>query len=311
MLRLIGVELFKLKKRWLLYGLLVPLLAFTIIPIINDYASYNNILNDYPEIETIDIEITGDQNNDINVILNDGSTNSEHQLKMKAIQAVYAKRTFGLPTSMESAFGSIAGLGPLLIIILAASAIGSEYRWGTLRQMLIKGTGREGYLTSKLLGIGIVAIIGILIALLASFITSLITTAMAGGGINFDFLTLDFIGFMFSAFGGLLLTLAVYFCLTALFSVLLRSVTSGMVIGIVFIYADLIIVSLLTYANNWLQNLAPYTIGHNVSEISSLFTMNGDAETSILKATAILLGYCIVFLGISFYSFRRQDITTG
>lgn len=311
MLRLIGVELFKLKKRWLVYALLVALLAFTIIPIINDYANYNNILNDYPEIETIDIEITGDQNNDINVILNDGSTHSEHQLKMKAIQAAYAKRTFGLPTSMESAFGSIAGLGSLLVIILAASAIGSEYGWGTLRQMLIKGTGRAGYLISKLTGISIVAVIGILLALLAGFITSLITTAMAGGGISFDFLTLDFIGYMFSAFGGLLLTLLVYFSLATLFSVLLRSVTSGMVIGVVFIYADLIIVALLTQANNWWANLVPYTIGHNISIISDLFTMNGDSESSILKAIAILLGYCIVFLGISFYSFRRQDITTG
>jgi ABC-type transport system involved in multi-copper enzyme maturation permease subunit len=108
-----------------------------------------------------------------------------------------------------------------------------------------------------------------------------------------------------------MLTLLVFFSLTTLFSVLLRSVTSGMVIGIIFIYADMIIVSLLTYANNWLANLAPYTIGHNLSIISDLFTMNGDSESSMLKAIAILLGYCIVFLGISFYSFRKQDITTG
>jgi ABC-type transport system involved in multi-copper enzyme maturation permease subunit len=73
----------------------------------------------------------------------------------------------------------------------------------------------------------------------------------------------------------------------------------------------LIIVTLLTYANNWWANLAPYTIGYNVSIISDLFTINGDSESSIWKAIAILLGYCIVFLGISFYAFRRQDITTG
>jgi ABC-2 type transport system permease protein len=311
MLRLIGVELFKLKKRWLVYALLVPLLVFSIVPIISEYSSYRHMLEKYPGIADIDVEISGNQNDDINVIISDPMDHDNPELQMMAIQAAYYKQGFMLPGSLETAFNSIAGLGALLIIILTASAVGSEYGWGTLRQMLIKGTGRERYLTSKLLGILIVVVIGILAALLSAFITSLITTAIAGESINFDFLNLDFVGFMFSAFGGLLLTLAVYFCLTALFSVLLRSVTSGMVIGIVFIYADLIIVSLLTYANNWLQNLAPYTIGHNVSEISSLFTMNGDAESSILKATAILLGYCIVFLAISFYSFRRQDITTG
>lgn len=311
MLRLIGVELFKLKKRWLVYALLVPLLVFSIVPIISNYSSYRHMLEEYPGIADIDVEITGDSDGYINITYINPQYLDERQLQMMATQAAYSKQGFTLPGALENTFSSIAGLGALLIVILTASAIGSEYRWGTLRHMLIKGTGRDGYLTSKLLGIGIVAVIGILIALLVAFITSLITTAMAGEGIGFDFFTPDFVGFMFSALGGLLLTLLVYFSFTTLFSILLRSVTSGMVFGVIFIYIDMMIVSLLTYANNWWENLAPYTIGHNVSEISSLFTMNGDAESSILKATAILLGYCIVFLGISFYSFRRQDITTG
>ncbi len=312
MFRLIGVELFKLKKRWLVYGLLIAVLIFTIIPIVNNLSNYKNILASYPDIEEISIEITGNQNNDINIIYSNPQTHDDRQSLVMATQAAYAKRGFTLPGSIENVFNSLSGgLGAILIIILTASAVGSEYRWGTLRQMLIKGTGREGYLISKLIGIGIVVVIGILIALFTCFITSLITTAVSGVGLSWDFLNLSFIGYMFSAFGNLLLILAVYFSLTVLFCVLLRSVTSGMVIGIIFIYADMIIVALLTYANNWWANLAPYTIGHNVSIISDLFTINGDSESSILKAIAILLGYCILFLGISFYSFRKQDITTG
>ena len=311
MLRLIGVELFKLKKRWLVYALLVPLLVFTVIPIISNYSNYKNILEKYPGVEDIEITTTTNVDQEIIIIVDEQIGQDNNKLQRWAPIAADFKAAFTLPGSLENAFNSIAGLGALLIIILTASAVGSEYGWGTLRQMLIKGTGRERYLTSKLLGILIVVVIGILAALLAGFITSLVTTAIAGESINFDFLNLDFVGFMFSAFGALLLSLLVYFSLSTLFSVLLRSVTSGMVIGVVFIYADMLIVSLLTYANNWWANLAPYTIGHNISIISDLFTINGDSESSMLKAISILLVYCIVFLGISFYSFRRQDITTG
>ena len=43
------------------------------------------------------------------------------------------------------------GFGGILIMILAASLIGSEYGWGALRTVLTKGTGRWPLLASKLL----------------------------------------------------------------------------------------------------------------------------------------------------------------
>jgi ABC-2 type transport system permease protein len=312
MLRLIGVELFKLKKRWMTYILLIVLFALSIIPIISNYSSYNSVLEEYPGIENLQIIETDDGGQRIAVIndeLEYYSDLSDYHLSFMIPHAATLKESFSLPGSIEGIFNMIAGLGPLLVIILTASAIGSEYRWGTLRQMLIKGTGREGYLISKLLGIGIGIIIWILIALSAGFLTSLITTLMADGGSSWAFFNWDFIWYFCKAFCSLLLILAVYFALAALFSVLFRSVTSGMVLGIIFIYAESIIVALLTYSNNWLVNIVPYTIGHNVTQISNLFTIGGETEASLLKVVAILLAYCIIFLGAGFYAFRKQDIT--
>ncbi|MCJ7768987.1 MAG: ABC transporter permease [Dehalococcoidales bacterium] len=309
MLRLIGVELFKLKKRWLLYMLLIALLAFSIIPIIADYSSYNTILKNNPGIE--DIDITEIPSGGDGVIFGEMPT----PLQRTAIRAASLKESFTLPGSIEGVFSTIAGLGPILVIILAASAIGSEYRWGTLRQMLVKGTGRAGYLGSKLIGIAIAIIAGIIIALLSVFITSLITTWLATGGISWDFLSLDFIGHLFSSLGRILLILGVYFTLAALFTVWLRSVTAGMIIGIIFISAESIIIALLSGSSGWLADIVPYTIGHNIQELtgSYIFGIPDYANTkdlfAWLKPVAILLTYCTALLAAGFYAFRRQDIT--
>ncbi len=304
MLRLIGVELFKLKKRWLLYALLIALLIFTVIPIITAYSNYQSMVKENPGIEDIDITKTTDGDQDIIIIIDGGMGQGS-----MADWADSIKESFTLPGSMGEIFRSIAGMGPILVIVLAAAAVGSEYRWGTLRQMLIKGTGRAEYLGSKLIGIAIAIIAGVIIALLAGFITSLITTWLAEGSMSWDFISPDFIGYIFSSLGRILLILGVYFTLSALFAILFRSVTAGMVMGIVFIFAESILFALLSSSTGWLADIVPYTIGHNIAELNSFSLYAAQDSSYWVKPTAILLTYCLAFLAAGFYAFRRQDIT--
>ena len=52
------------------------------------------------------------------------------------------RKGFTLPDSItRSNRGTSRPLGPLLIMVLAASVMGSEYGWGTLRNVLTRGTG--------------------------------------------------------------------------------------------------------------------------------------------------------------------------
>lgn len=295
MLRLIGIELFKLKKRWLVYGLLIALLIFTVLPIVTSYASYQSTVDSNNGSTLITITHTVDGEQDEIVFVNQGTEE--------------LKDSFTLPGSIQDTFRNMAGLGPILVIILAASSIGSEYRWGTLRQILVKGTARAQYLGSKLIGIAIVTISGIIIALLAGFITSLITTAISGIGISWDFMSADFIGFMFSSFAIILLVLGVYFTLAVLFSTWLRSVTAGISLGIVFIFADNIVHTLLTSSNGWLADIAPYTVSRNVTELTNFNISVAPDPSYWVEPTLILLAYCLVFLASGFYAFRRQDIS--
>ena len=58
---------------------------------------------------------------------------------------------FAFPTSLTNGLIVAHGFGGILLMILAASLMGSEYGWGTLRTVLTKGTGRWPLLTAKLL----------------------------------------------------------------------------------------------------------------------------------------------------------------
>ena len=58
---------------------------------------------------------------------------------------------FAFPTSLANGLVAGRGFAGILVMILAASLIGSEYGWGALRTVLTKGTGRWSLLASKLL----------------------------------------------------------------------------------------------------------------------------------------------------------------
>ena len=214
-----------------------------------------------------------------------------------------------LPTSMEGVFSSIQGFGSYLVIILAASVVGTEYRWGTLRQMLIKGTGRPRFLGAKVLALAIAVIAGVIIAVIVGFIIGIITTILVEGGVNWDFLSINYIGNLFASMGRILLILGVYLTLAFFVTTLLRSSTSGMAIALVFIIAQGVIIAMLSISTGWLADIAPYTIGFNVQELTALNLPDmRESATPWWQSAGILLTYGLAFLAAAFYFFRRQDI---
>jgi hypothetical protein len=109
MLKLIGAEFFKLRKRWMPYFLLLVLLAIGAPPVLVNYITITTLFGQ----------------------LNDGG----------GIQVLLV-----LPDAMENVFNAVPGLGMFLTVFLSASVIGTEYGGGTLRQTLAKGVSRNNYL---------------------------------------------------------------------------------------------------------------------------------------------------------------------
>ncbi len=311
MLRLIGVEFFKLKRRWLPYILLLVLLAFMVVTVLGAYFSYQTWIDQYPDTQIIDGPVTQGEEPDITIIApGPGAPGERIEWPGMVSPIEMWKESLVLPTSMEGVFRSIQGLGTFLVIILAASVVGTEYRWGTLRQMLAKGTSRPRYLGAKVLALAIAVMAGVIIAVIVGFIIGIITTILVEGGVNWDFLSINYIGNLFASMGRTLLIFGVYLTLAFFFTTLLRSSTSGIAIGLVLIFAETIIIGILSNSTGWLADITPYTIGFNVQELTALNSPGmRESTTPWWQSAGILLTYGLAFLAAAFYFFRRQDLT--
>ena len=311
MLRLIGVEFFKLKRRWLPYILLLVLLAFMVVTVLGAYFSYQTWIDQYPDTQIIDGPVTQGEEPDITIIApGPGAPGERIEWPGMVSPIEMWKESLVLPTSMEGVFRSIQGLGTFLVIILAASVVGTEYRWGTLRQMLAKGTSRPRYLGAKVLALAIAVMAGVIIAVIVGFIIGIITTKLVEGGVNWDFLSISYVGNLFASMGRTLLIFGVYLTLAFFFTTLLRSSTSGIAIGLVLIFAETIIIGILSNSTGWLADITPYTIGFNVQELTALNSPGmRESTTPWWQSAGILLTYGLAFLAAAFYFFRRQDLT--
>jgi len=268
MLNLIRVEFFKLRKRWMPYVLLLVLLASILIPLVVSYVNYQSEVSEF--------------------------------------QTPMWKETLVLPNAMEGIFNSIPTLGIILVAILAASVVGNEYGWGTLRQILARGTSRHRYLTSKLLSIAIIVFIGVIITIAVGLIATIITSMLVEGGIVWG----SFIGYLIASLGRTLLVLVAYLSMATFFSVVLRSSALGIMITIAWLIGDGILGGLLGMSTGWLADISQFTISYNTSEILALNSLHPpNYATSWWQSVGILLAYSTVFIAASYYTFQRQDLT--
>jgi ABC-type transport system involved in multi-copper enzyme maturation permease subunit len=218
------------------------------------------------------------------------------------------------PGAFDTIFSNAGTILTLLLIILVASSIGNEYSWGSIRQVLTRRGIRYHFVISKLISFIVVAIIGLIIAVIFGFILALITSNLIGS-INWDFITASFIGEQLANFGCTLFTFLPYILLTTFFAFLGRSAIAGIGGGLGFYFIESIAVSLLGQAGGWLAEIPNYLIGPNVSALmpSSLFSQgmfaSAGSSPSTLHASLTLVVYCVVFLVLSLYMFKKRDVT--
>jgi ABC-type transport system involved in multi-copper enzyme maturation permease subunit len=193
-----------------------------------------------------------------------------------------------------------------LVIILSASVVGSEYGWGTIRQLIARGTSRTNYLTAKLLTIVLVSVAGIVLVLCAGFIATIITTMLVEGNIEWSGFSGDFL----ISLVRILLILAVYLAFAACFAVLLRSPMSGIAVVAAWYFGEAIILALLSISTGWWAEAAKYFIGYNINHLLLLGSSNPPIDVQPWwRSAGILFGYIAVFICAAYYFLRRQDLT--
>ncbi len=225
------------------------------------------------------------------------------------------RKGFTLPDSITGAIGGFSSVGPLLIMVLAASVMGSEYGWGTLRNVLTRGTGRWQLLSAKLLLLlrfcSDVLIIIALFAVVSSFIAAVIppneTGELADPGTWLD-IVVEYLKIVYS--------LLPFIAISVFLTVLTSSTAVGIAVSIGYYLVEAILSPILNL-NDTLSNVTDYLL------VASVNTWNATALVEVevsdggppveqssdaLQAFLVILVYTAVLLAASFYIFMRRDI---
>lgn len=215
-----------------------------------------------------------------------------------------------LPNSLTIALhSSLAFFGVILMMILAASIPGTEYGWGTLRTVLVRGVGRWQLLAAKTLVIALVSVGLSAVVLAIVGVASVIATLTLEGG---ELTGAGEWSVLAISFGKLIYAYLPYVALAVLMSVLTSSSGMGIAIGVGYYVIESIVVGIL--ANfDWFEGISTFVIGRAASgwletgEFS--FGPGGvGALPDPLPAAMVMLGYIVILGGLAFWLFQRRDI---
>ncbi len=289
--RLLGAELFKLRKRLMTQVLGVLLVAIIVLLYLVLWAVTGTLADSV----TLEPEVSEDL--------------------QTLRRALFVRQAIPFGLMLVRAFGT------LFAIVLVAGAVGSEYSWGTLRPMLACAESRLKFLGAKLAAVGLLIGLGILAGLAASLATSSLIAALSGGA-DLSFLDGHYVGRSLLSVGRTVLTILPYVLIAAFASILGRSTLAGIAAGLGTLFLEGIASGLMRLAGGWVGHVPDYLLDRNADSLMAanglleeLRGTFGHADTTMLdfqpqwEAALILGAYSVVALVAALILFRRRDVT--
>jgi ABC-type transport system involved in multi-copper enzyme maturation permease subunit len=324
-------EWFKLRKRWMLWILLVFAILFGQLAVWGQFFSYQNLQRTGGEL-TVPATLQQQQGRAprtiaCNDLLSGDPAKQPSDLDPQVVAGMAAQcgqqaatqpdrlarayQGFTVPGSFSSALGVVQTLALILIAILTASAIGIDYGSGTLRSVLTKGTGRWPYLAAKLLTLAVLAALGLVVTLATVAISSAIAGALAGAAPASGAVAERTWADSGIALAKAWTSVLPYLGLTTFVTVLARSSAAGMAIGLGYYFLEQILIALLSGLFSWFQNVADFLLVRNISALTQ-GTGGGFGATGALPDVMhaiIVLGVYTLALGAgAFWLFERRDV---
>src|SRR2546423_7004938 len=212
--------------------------------------------------------------------------------------------------------GVVAGLGSVMLIVFAASQVGTEFGWGTFRTLLAHGASRSGFLISKAISLVLYAvvfmIVGTIAAIAASYAVSAVAGISVGSGVDVAEVARVAVksGYTFLPYMALAVAIAVWS----------KSAGAGIATGLVVYFAEGIVGGILVSLNKDYAPIVNWGLSRNASALTR--TVSGqtgptsqDPSASTLpdptQAAIVLAVYMVIFLGLAYWRLRSRDVTVG
>lgn len=330
--RLARWELFKIRRRWMLWVLLIFAILFGQLVVWGQHSAYQDLVRTGGQLTIPEVEserdgprrtvacsdlLSGDPARLPEEV--DGQVLQGLTAQCRGLSAVLperiesAYRAFTLPGSLESALNILETLGLILMAILTASAIGIDYGTGTLRAVLAQGTGRWPYLLAKLFTLASLALAGLIVTLLTVAASSAAATQMAGAAPAAAGGTPVTWGDVGVALWRSWISLLPYMALVAFVTVLARSSAAGMAIGLGYYFAEQILIALLMGLFTWFETVADFLLVRNISAWQGGGDdggggFSGGTLPDPTQALIVLALYAVVFWAGAFWLFEKRDV---
>nr|BBH90579.1 hypothetical protein KTC_53300 [Thermosporothrix sp. COM3] len=318
-LRLIGVELYKFRRRpmskvLLLIGILSMIISFAFKggpAIFLAHTPTRNLLP--PDCSSVETTIDCLNHEPTREELNLAEAERQHRLQEYA-------SLLSLPGSIEGVTQTIQLVELILFIILAGTIVGGEYSVGTVRLMLTRGPTRTQFFLAKVGAILIYAIVGVGILFVVGILSSVVLSMLANIPQSLAFLSGPW---LFNCFLYILATILYTFtyCMLALcLGTLGRATTAGVAGALVWWVVESAIQSIILNLPNFhgiigavLEVLPGYFMANNLAALiqnrSSYLFGNQPSPFPDLHALLVVAFYLALFLLPAWWAIRRRDIT--
>lgn len=231
---------------------------------------------------------------------------------------VELRNSIAVVNVFESGVQIFGFFGTVLMVIVAASLIGSEYSWNTLRPLVARAASRSGLLSAKwvlvVLYTALMVLIGIVGSIVMSMLASLLTdTAISLPSDYWDDYAIGTIRWFVASIPYTVIGFA-----AALY---MRSNAAGIAIGIGVSFVEPLFFGVVTLLSDVLETIQEYGIAWNVSKVTniSMHPEEGPASdfqspvaaSQVWQSAAILGIYVTIIVISSYIVFNRRDITSG
>ena len=335
---LVRWEWFKTQRRWMPWILLIIPLLFTQLTLWSTYFGYRAPISIDSGMSSSGVfEVEGDsgptrQRVSVDLHCDDiiaGSVPSEtppelgvEDFTLQCRQSYEEEREkrrdmlerIILPGSVANALIVVHGFSVILIAIMTASLLGTEFGWGTLRMVLAKGTGRWQLLSAKLVLLALLAGAALVIITAATAVSSVVVASLVSERPEAPPEWVE----VATTFGRTWFALLPYVALAGLITLVASSSVAGIATAVGYFFTEWVVAALLLSQFDWAQNVADYMLGRN---ITAWMMGNGGGELQILGTSTpigefpdlshsfvVLAAYLLVLGGLAFWHFQRKDI---
>ena len=180
-----------------------------------------------------------------------------------------------LPGSLTHGLTLVHGFGVILIAIMTASMVGTEFGLGTLRMVLAKGTGRWQLLSAKLVLLALLAAAALAIVAVVTAISSVVAASLVSERPEAPATT----------FGRAWFGLLPYVALAGVVTVVASSSVAGISAAVGYFFMEWVVAAVLLSQFAWAQNVADYMLGRN---ITAWLIGSGGGELQVTLGTSTL-----------------------